>query len=90
MHELLNELVIEDGNTESDNRDTKEVEFNNESSLLVNSTTGTNVNPGDFRKLMSSPTKSKPSPSSTKKAMFKSEITTNGKTYREVEKHVIC
>ena len=45
--------------------------------------------PRDIRKLMSNPFKGNSTPSSIKKTFFKSEINNNGKTYREVGKHIV-
>ena len=69
---------------------TKDVIDDNDSTLLVNSATGNKINPGDIRKLMSTPSKDNPSPSSTKKVSWKPETNINGKIYREVGKHIIC
>ena len=61
------------------------VEVNeSESTLLVNSTSANNINPGDIIKLMSAPEKGKPSPKISQKFAFKSEVSINGKAYREV------
>ena len=61
----------------------------NDSTLLVNSATLSNINPRDIRKLMHTPAKGKSTSSLTKKATFKSEINVNGKTCREIGKHII-
>ena len=62
---------------------------NNDSTSLVNSTTENKINPGDIRKLMSTPSKVNPTPLSTKNIAYKSEININGKIYREVGNHII-
>ena len=59
--------------------------------MLVNSKKASKINPGDIRKLLSIPTKNNPSPypSSAKNIARKTDMTINGKIYREVGKHVI-
>ena len=66
------------------------IEINgDESTLLVNSTSANNINPGDIRKLMSTPKQVKPIPTIAKKVSLKSELNINGKTYLEAGKYVI-
>ena len=55
---------------------------------MVNSTTSNSINPGDVRKLMSTPGKGKDT-SNKKQKTFSNEVTMNGKTYWEYSQHVI-
>ena len=91
LTELLSELIVESHELEDSPFASENVEDNKESTLLVNSTTASKLNPGDIRKLLSTPAKSSQSPSSSsaKKVACKTDITINSKVYREVGKHVI-
>lgn len=91
LTELLSELIFEIHELEDSSFASENVVDDKESTLLVNLTTTSKLNPGDIRKLLSSPAKSSqfPSPSSAKKVACKTDITINGKVYREVGKHVI-
>ena len=60
-----------------------------ESTLLVNSTSVKNINPGHVRKLMSTPAKGKPSPTIYQRDTFKSTVNINGNTYREVGRCIV-
>ena len=59
LHELLAELISETSLFEQNEVDTPKYEPDSESELLVNYTSSNATNPGDIRKLMSAPGKSK-------------------------------
>ena len=63
-----------------------ENESNAESEMLVNSASANTISPGEIRKLMSAPDKSK-STSKKKQKSFSIDIILNGKTYRECGQH---
>ena len=52
-HELLNELIVESNGAVNDAFITEDVPDNNESALLVNSTTANKLNPRDIKKILS-------------------------------------
>ena len=89
LHEHLNEFIVEINKSEDHVVVTEDVIDNNDSTLLVNSTTENKINPGDIRELMSTPSKGNHSPSSTKKILCEPEININGKICREAGKHII-
>ena len=62
MHELLNELIVESNGSENYSVITKDMHSSNDFTLLVNSITASNINPGDIRKSMSTPAKGKSTP----------------------------
>ena len=80
-------LLVESNKSENDTLISEDVDGRNDSTLLVNSTTASNVNPGHIRKLIHDPVKYKSTLSLTKKYAIKSEITLNGMTYSKVRKN---
>ena len=84
LHQLLSELLV----GEEEPSAIADLDNTQESSILVNSVSASKVNPSNMRKLMSTTNKSKLASIviilSLRKSFFKSEIVTDGKTYREV------
>ena len=87
LNEILNELIVESNESQDASNVAKNVIDNNESTLLVNSTTAIKHNPGDIRKLLTIPIKGSPLlyPSSTKKIACKKESNDNGKSIQKLE-----
>ena len=67
LYELLNELIVESNESEDNAVVTEDVIDNNDSTLLVNSTTINKINSRDIRKLISTHVKGNSTPSSTKR-----------------------
>ena len=59
LHELLNELISETSSSDENEPEAPAPNQDSESTLLVNSTSASAINPGDIRKLMSTPGKNK-------------------------------
>ena len=89
LYEFLVELISETSLSEQNEVDVPKDEPDSESTLLVNSTYANTTNPGDIRKLMSAPGKSK-AISNKKQTASRNEITINDKTYLECIEHAIC
>ena len=83
LHELLTKLIAESNECDSDTSNNEGAQQENESAMLVNSTTAKAINPGDIRKLMSTPNNST-GDQSKKKVICKSEIVIDGVTCRKV------
>ena len=83
MHELITELIAESNEQDSDTNINEGSEQDDESSMLVNSTTAKSIKPGDIKKLMSTPNNTASNPSN-KKVIFKSEIAIDEETCRKV------
>ena len=88
LHELITALISESSEHDSDTTNKNEgLQQDDDTTMLVNSTTAKAINPGDIRKLMSTPN---PNPNtntnnqSSKKVICKSEIVIDGETYRKV------
>ena len=63
LHELLNKLIVESHELEDASIVAGNAIDENECTLLLNSTTSSKLNPGDIRKLLSTPIKGNPPPS---------------------------
>ena len=87
MHRLLTELNSESSLSEQNEVDAAKDEPDSEYILLVNSTSANALSPGEMRKLMSAPGKSKAT-TNKKQTAFSSGIVINGKTYRECNQRV--
>ena len=59
LHELLSELISENSLSDDNEPDAPVANQDSESTLLVNSTSANAINPGDIRKVMSTPGKNK-------------------------------
>ena len=91
LRELLNELIVESHESEDASIVSENAIDDNESTLLVNSTISSKLNPRDIRKLLYTPIKGNmhPSHSSIKQIACEMDTTINGKTCREVGKHIV-
>ena len=67
LYELLNELIVESNESEDASIVAENEIDNNESTFLVNSRIASKLNPGDMRKLLSTPIKGNPPSSSSVK-----------------------
>ena len=83
MHELITELIAESNEQDSDTKNNEGLEQDDESTMSVNSTAAKSIEPGDIRKLMSTPCNSAINPPN-KKVSFKSEIAIDRETCRKV------
>ena len=87
LAELLDEIMMKYDAHDADIKYDDATPPDNDSTMLVNSTTASKVNPGDIRKLISVSDKDEPSPLPTK-AAHKSGIVVDEKTHREVNKTI--
>ena len=74
LHELLTGIILETSLSEQNEEDITKDEPDSESTLIVNYTSNNAINPGDMRKLMHAPGKSK-AVSNNKKTALINEIT---------------
>lgn len=83
LHELLTEIISEYSLSEQKEVDGTKDDPDSESTLVLNSTPTNAINPGDIRKLTSTPAKGKAT-SNKKQIAVINEVTMNGKTIGSV------
>lgn len=82
LYYILTELISESSFSEQNEVDATKDDPDLESTLLVNSTFASMASPGDIRKIMYTPYKSKAT-YNNKQTAFSRDISLNGKNYRE-------